>query len=233
MIKLKRPIIAAVIIALSLSPAGAALGREARPLEVEGFKLRGTAVSGVFEPIAIIEDTKSNKSYWYKRGDTFNGGRITDIKRGYILLEIGNRLYVFGLPKGAVISGEEIIVPDAAKKTALRLGKKRDDNIWEIKLSSAIDMLARTSEIMKDARIRPHFAVGKASGIKIDRIKQGSVIDKMGFADGDVVKGVNGFGLMRPNKIFDAYRKYRNDRTLHVQILRNNEPTTLTYNIVR
>jgi len=231
--RLRGVVILTMITALILSPAGAALGKEARALELEGFKLRGTAVSGIFEPIAIIEDKKANKSYWYKTGDTFNGGRITGIKRGYILLEIGNRLYAFGLPEGAVISGEEIVLSGGAEESALSLGRETDDNIWEIKLSSAIDMLARTSEIMKDARIRPHFAIGKAAGIKIDRIKQGSVIEKMGFADGDVVKGVNGFGLMRPNRVFDAYRKYRNDRTLRVQILRNNEPATLIYNIVR
>ena len=55
----------------------------------------------------------------------------------------------------------------------------------------------------------------------------------MGLKDGDVIKGVNGFGLMSPTKVFEAYRRYKNNSLIELQLLRENEPVTLTYNILQ
>jgi len=55
----------------------------------------------------------------------------------------------------------------------------------------------------------------------------------MGLKDGDVIKGINGFGMMSPTKVFEAYRKYKNNSLIELQLLREDEPVTLTYNIVQ
>jgi general secretion pathway protein C len=86
---------------------------------------------------------------------------------------------------------------------------------------------------MRDARIRPYFAIGKAAGVRIDRIRDESIIRKMGLRDGDIIKGVNGFGLHSPTKVFEAYRRYKNDSLIQLQLIRDEEPITLTYNIIK
>lgn len=229
MIKRLKIIILAVAIVMALEPAFV-LGREEERLpkiELKNVKLRGTVISGIVKPVAIIEDIITNKNYWYKEGDMLCGGRIVEIQRGVIVLDMNGSLCLFGLPEGEV-EGVEV------EPRALRaLGKKVGDNIWKVNLDAAIDMLTGISEIMKEARIRPYFAIGKAAGIRIDRIKEGSAIKEMGLEDGDIIKGVNGFGLMSPTRIFEAYRKYKNSRLIQVQLLRDDRPITLTYNIVK
>jgi len=209
-----------------------ALGDEKLPaIELKGVRLRGTAISGVFKPIAIIENTDTSENRWYNVGDTLCGGRIVEIQRGAIVLEMNGRRYFFGLPTGEVEGGG--LIPFEEEGVDIALGEKVGDNIWKVKLDAAIDMLTRVSDLMKEARIRPYFAIGKAAGIRIDRIKDGSIIKEMGLEDGDVIKGVNGFGLMTPTRLFEAYRRYKNRRIIQVQLLRGDGPVTLTYNIVR
>ena len=232
---IKRIISIITVILLLATPALSMPKKPLPTIELKGVKLRGTAVSGIVTSIAIIEDTTTNRNYWYKIGDQLCGGKIVQIHRGAIVLDMNGKLYLFGLPQGAIISSSDIALSQRGlqDERELILGKKTGDNTWEVKMDSAIEMLTNVSRIMKEARIRPYFAIGKAAGIRIDRIKGESVIKKMGLKDGDVIKGVNGFGLMSPTKIFEAYRKYRNNRLIQLQLLREDEPVTLTYNILR
>jgi len=199
-------------------------------IELKDMKLRGTAKSGLFKPIAIVENTSSKETFWYEIGDTLCGGRIVDIDRGIVILEMNNTKYAFGLPEGEVWTVDFIPPEDGRPIT---LGEKVGDNTWKLELNSAIEMLSRINSIMKEARMRPYFAIGKAAGLRIDRIDNESIIRKMGLEDGDVIKGVNGFGLMTPTRLFGAYRKYKNESLIQLQLIRNDSPVTLTYNILR
>ena len=205
-------------------------------IELKGVKLKGTAISGIVSSIAIIEDTVTNKNYWYKVGDTLCSGKITEIHRGYLVIDLRGTRYTFGLPEGAITDSKGIALSQCGINTddkELILGKRINDSTWEISLDNAINVLTNATSIMKEVRIRPYFAIGKAAGIRIDRIKQRSVIKKMGLQDGDVIKGINGFGMMSPTKIFEAYRKYKKNSLIELQLLREDEPVTLTYNIIK
>jgi general secretion pathway protein C len=207
--------------------------KELPAIELKGVELKGTAVTGICDPIAIVEDTVSKRSYWYKKGDNLRGGRIVDIKRGAVVLEMKGRRYLFGLPLGEVEGVPELASKGAGDKRGFDAGRRVGDNAWDLKLSAAIDMVSRVNEIMRDARIRPYFAIGKAAGVRIDRIRDESIIRKMGLRDGDIIKGVNGFGLHSPTKVFEAYRRYKNDSLIQLQLIRDEEPITLTYNIIK
>ncbi len=225
-------LLAVLLITANGSPAFATKddGKGLPIIDLRTVRLKGTAISGIFKPIAIIEDINTRENRWFMVGDRLCGGRIADIQRGYLVLDIDGVLYQFGLPEGSVggaiagtVSGRGVIMP----------GERLDESTWRVELDSAIDMISNVSGIMKDARIKPYFAIGKAAGIKIDRIREGSVISEMGLEEGDILKGVNGFGLMTPARLFDAYRKYRNKSLIQLQLIRNEEPVTLTYNIVK
>ena len=205
-------------------------------IELKGVELKGTAVSGIVRSIAIIEDTVTKKNYWYKVGDTLCSGKITEIHRGYIVIDLRGTRYTFGLPEGAITDSKDIALSQCgieSKDKELILGKRIDASTWEVSIDNAINALTNATSIMKEVRIRPYFAIGKAAGIRIDRIKQKSVIKKMGLKDGDVIKGINGFGVMSPTKVFEAYRKYKNNSLIELQLLREDEPVTLTYNIIK
>lgn len=202
-------------------------------IELKEIELKGTVVSGIFKPIAIIENTASNKTYWYKEGDILSGAKIVEIERGAIILEIAGSRYICGLPSGPMAEDVAMSCRALEVDSAIPVGEKVGENTWRLELDQAIGIVTKIGKIMKEARIRPYFALGKAAGIQVDRIKDESVIRKMGLKDGDVVKGVNGFGLMTPTRLFEAYRKYKRESQIEVQVLREESPITLTYNIAR
>jgi type II secretory pathway component PulC len=105
--------------------------------------------------------------------------------------------------------------------------------VWRIRLDTFIQVLTKLRDMMKDVRIRPYFALGKTAGIQVDRIRKGSIIERLGLKDKDVIKGINGFGLMTPTRIFEAYRKYKKENILELQLIRDGETVELTYNIIR
>ena len=201
-------------------------------IELKGMEFKGTADFGPLDPIAIIENKKTGKNYWYKVGDTLGGGRIVKIHRGAVVLDINGSEYIFGLPKGAVINAETAERPREDEEF-IEAGEKIGENEWEIGIDKAINILTKAGRIMKNARIRPYFAIGRAAGVRVDRIKSRSVIKRMGIEDGDIIKGVNGFGLASPTKVFEAYRKYKRSDLIELQVLREDEPVTLIYNIVK
>ncbi len=231
-------IILAIVIALGpLAENGAEAGRgnvvkgssRMPTIDLKDTELRGTAVSGIFQPIAIVELTDIDQTCWYRVGDTLRGRRIVKIERGAVILDENGKRYVFGLPQGSL--GPSL--KEGRGDDAVMLGRKIGNNTWKVNLDTAINMLTRITDIMKEARIKPYFAIGRAAGVRIDRIKDGSVITQMGLQDGDIIKGVNGFGLMTPTRVFEAYRRYKNDRLIQLQLIRDDEPVTLTYNIVK
>lgn len=54
--------------------------------------------------------------------------------------------------------------------------------------SGAIDML----QMLKDAKFQPVQNDGETSFVRVSRIKKGSVWDKMGLRDGDIIESING-----------------------------------------
>lgn len=233
MIKRMLSMIMALVIVVSLGQSAIGSTNDLPTIELKGLKLKGTAISGVFEPIAIIEDADTGQNYWYKVGDTLSNGCITQIHRGAIVLKLKGREYIFGLPAGSIEGAGIALSSGKGTGESIAVGKRIGNNIWTLKMDDAIGMLTRVQTIMEQARVKPYFAIGKAAGIRIDRIKDQSVIKDMGLEDGDIIKGVNGFGLMTPTKVFEAYRRYKHGRLLQLQLIRNEEPVTLTYNIVR
>ncbi len=230
MIKRCSSIVLALVLVAALGLPALGYTEDLPTIELKDVRLRGTVISGIFKPTAIVEHVPAKKNCWYRVGDTLCGGRIVKIQRGAIVLEMNKKRYLFGLPQGEVEGAASVL---SEGEETIALGEKVGDNIWRVKLDTAIDVLTRATKIMKEPRIKPYFALGKAAGIRIDRIKDGSIIEEMGLKDGDIIKGVNGFGLMTPTKIFEAYRRYKNSRLIELQLIRSEEPATLTYNIVR
>jgi len=227
MIKILRSTILAVLL-ITFSGLSVVADTERIPtIELKDFELKGTAISGIFEPIAIIEDRTSQKTYWYKVGDAFSNGRIAEIRRGSLLLDMNGQVYLFGLPEGEIAWAPEEADGEIA------IGERIGQNRWRVELGEVVSLLTRAGELMKEARIRPYFAIGRAAGVRIDRIEGSSVIGKMGIEDGDIIKGVNGFGIMTPTRIFEAYRRYKDNRVIELQLIRRDEPITLTYNITK
>ncbi|HEY5934468.1 MAG TPA: type II secretion system protein GspC [Kofleriaceae bacterium] len=125
--------------------------------------------------------------------------------------------------------------PDA-QKLADQIDKgirKIDDTHYEIKASLIDTVLANPMAVMKGARVVPAMKDGKPVGIKLYAIRPTSFYGKIGFANGDTIKSVNGLELTSVDKGLDVYTKLRDAKKLEIELVRRGKPMTLTITIVK
>jgi type II secretory pathway component PulC len=57
------------------------------------------------------------------------------------------------------------------------------------------------------------------------------VLLQIGLQEGDVLQTVNGLNIHTPQEALQAYQQLQTESTVRLNILRNNSPTTLTYEL--
>jgi general secretion pathway protein C len=75
----------------------------------------------------------------------------------------------------------------------------------------------------------PHFEGGRSTGFRLFAIRQNSIFDKIGLKNGDVIQRVNGADLSDPARALALFQQLRNERDIAVEIVRNKETKTLSY----
>lgn len=97
---------------------------------------------------------------------------------------------------------------------------------------SAIDMiLEQQSALMRTARVTPVQKDGKVAGMKLNRIRSGTLLDTLGMKNGDTLRSINGFELADPQRALEAYARLRSADRLSVAIERGGKPMTIDVNI--
>jgi general secretion pathway protein C len=87
--------------------------------------------------------------------------------------------------------------------------------------------LANINEILTQARCVPNFENGKPSGYRCFQIVPGSIYDKLGLQDNDVICGLNGQAVNDPGRAFEIFNNLRTLNQIEICINRNGQ--TLNY----
>ncbi|MBF0526067.1 MAG: hypothetical protein HQK56_13340, partial [Deltaproteobacteria bacterium] len=76
--------------------------------------------------------------------------------------------------------------------------------------------ITNVNQFMTELRVRPHFSGGQPDGFYVSDIKQGSLIEKLGVKNGDVIKKVNGMSMTKPEEAFAAYQQLQNESAIQL-----------------
>ena len=87
------------------------------------------------------------------------------------------------------------------------------------------------SSLSSQATVTPYVVQGQQGGFRLSQIRAGGLLHHMGFQEGDVLQQVNGLDMQRPQEASQAYQQLHTASRVRLSILRNNSPTTLTYDI--
>jgi general secretion pathway protein C len=101
-------------------------------------------------------------------------------------------------------------------------------NIDKREVDSALDNM---NQLLTQVRAVPHFEGGKATGFRLFAIRQNSIFDQIGLRNGDIIQRINGTEINDPGKALGLFNELRDQRQLVVEIVRNRESKTLSYNI--
>jgi general secretion pathway protein C len=87
------------------------------------------------------------------------------------------------------------------------------------------------SQILTQARALPYLENGKTTGFRLSEIVPGSIYEKIGLQNGDVIQKVNSQDVDDPGKFFQLYQGLQNEQNISIDVLRGGQRQTLNYEI--
>ncbi len=195
------------------------------PLNLLGTLVLKTAALS----IATIEDKAANKVYPVRAEDSIPGKlRVLEVlaTRVVFINDTTRKKEYIELPDDAKsITNNARIAP---KPTGIERVSTNQFTVSRIEVDKS---LADLNNILTQARAVPNFENGIANGYKFFQIVPGSIYDKLGIKNGDVISGLNGQPVTDPGKAFEMMTELKTSNHLELQINRDGKPSTYTYDI--
>ena len=117
--------------------------------------------------------------------------------------------------------------PHATSSTVRKLG----DGRFVVDQKEVVASTENLSQLLTQARALPYQEHGKTVGFRISEITPGSIYEKIGLQNGDVIQRVNTQDVDDPAKFFQLYEGLKNERSIAIDLLRGGQRQTLNYEI--
>ena len=92
-------------------------------------------------------------------------------------------------------------------------------------------ILTSTAELMGDVRVVPDNVGGNVAGMKLTKIRAGSVLTLVGLEDGDRLNAINGIDLVSPEAGLEAYARLRNAPHIVLKVARSGKEMEIQYDV--
>jgi general secretion pathway protein C len=106
-----------------------------------------------------------------------------------------------------------------------------DPGTWRISRDLIMENFANVGSLSSQATVTPYFVQGQQQGFRLSQMRPGGLLQQIGMQEGDVLQTVNGLNLYTPQEALQAYHQLQTESTVRINILRNNRPATLTYEL--
>ena len=192
--------------------------------ETTSYKLIGTVEGAAFSG-AVLEDS-TGQAFYRINQKLPDGSAIVKVMLDKVSLKRSD---------GVIVNLE---VEDATKIVPLKAAGAGNEGVRKLSggkfMVDQKEVLASTenmNQILTQARAVPYLEQGKTVGFKISEIVPGSIYEKIGLVNGDVIQKVNSQEVDDPAKFFQLYQGLRNERNISIDLIRSGQRQTLNYEI--
>ncbi|MHB9096523.1 MAG: type II secretion system protein N [Syntrophales bacterium] len=182
--------------------------------------LKGTVAGGPKYGFAIVEDKGTRKQRLVKTGDLIAGARVIRIRRNAIDLLISGQertLKIVETNQGAILPPPPAATAAAPAGTIVVSRSEIDAGLQDM------------GTMLRQAQIRPYFNAGVPEGFLISNIRPGSLYQKMGAADGDIIQEVNGRPIRTADDVMGLLNTIKAGSSMSMTIKRRGRQETLNY----
>jgi len=177
------------------------------------------------EPGAFLSSVERDK-VWLTRGS----------EREMIeILPVGSKVRASLSPPVAGQKSAAPGAPQAAGTSSPPVGEIRvnrlADNRFSIDEAGVEQLTGNINQFMTQVRLIPFFEGNKSAGYRIAAIRPGTTFEQLGFQGGDVLQQVNGLDVSSPEKLYTIFQNLKDEKKVSVNILRQGQKNTLTYEI--
>jgi len=214
---------------LGISTAESGAPSSRAPLNLASkLKLLGVVIGDHEGISAIVEELSSKRQLFFRLHDQIpDVGEISEIRRDGMVVRQGDQQELLELaasqvekpPSAPVTAGSPVVpVPVSPVRTVL---DRRD-------VEQAMGDLPK---LLSQARAVPYVINGAMNGFRLDFIAPSSFYEKIGLKYGDVLQQVNGVDIRDPGTMLTLFQQLRNEKTVKLDVLRNNQRTAMTFDI--
>jgi general secretion pathway protein C len=209
--------------------------RDMKPTSLK-LTLLGTICSNDKNSAAVIEETAKRTQGLYREGDSIQNAVVKSIFAGRVVLRVDGHDEVLAMDE--LKSSETVMAPAGSVQTAavspqaaLAATAVMERRI-SIKRGDIDESFGNINDLISQATIQPHYTDGEADGLTVTGIKAGSIFRKLGFRNGDIVKGVNDNEIKTAEDLISMYNDLRSDSNVSLQIIRRGRETNLNYTFI-
>jgi type II secretion system protein C len=188
------------------------------------FDLRGTVAGGPQYGFAVVEEKATKRQRLVKAGDLVAGAKVVRINRNAIDLLVNDQertLKIAETKEGPIVPPPAVPAPTpspAASRGAIVISRSEVDTGLQ-------DM----GSLLRQAQIRPYFEAGVPEGFIISNIRPGSLYQKMGAVDGDIIQEVNGRKIRTADDVMGLLNTIKAGTNMSMTIKRRGSQETLNY----
>jgi len=177
------------------------------------------------EPGAFLSSIERDKA-WLTRGSE---------REMLELLPVGSKARASAPPAAAARSappGAPQAAGTAPSQAVAEIRVERlADNRFSIDEAGVAALTTNINQYMTQVRLVPFFEGNKSAGYRIAAIRPGTTFEQLGFQGGDVLQQVNGLDVSTPEKLYTIFQNLKDEKKVSVNILRQGQKNTLTYEI--
>ena len=172
------------------------------------------------EPYAIIQDDKKNlQDVFSPKESIFGAATLLTIYPDKVEIDRN------GTKEMLVMDST---LPKSSDSPATGSTSENEFVVAEEELDKALENLPL---LLTQARAVPYFKDGKAVGLRLFAIRTGSLFEKIGLQNGDVLKTVNGNSLADLSQAMQLFQKLKEERSIDLALERNMVEKQFKYQI--
>ncbi len=161
-------------------------------------------------------------------------GRLVEVEHDRITVSFGGQRSVIIMEVQAQPSPtaqEAPRPPGAPPQPAGNIAQNRSGNTIEMHLPAAEveKTFENFAEIVKQALVVPFAKDGATVGFQIQRIQPGSVFQRIGLQNMDVIRGVNGQPITTADQALRLFSLFRNERRVNLDVDRGADSLKMSY----
>lgn len=192
-------------------------------LEELNVELLGVALCSRKDPIAFIKDLTTGKQAIYRLGKKIKEAKIIEIAKGIVVVEKDGQTATLSLSARAQAWVHH-------KTENVSIYAQAGDHIVVDKR----ELISQAKDIYQSVRrmkVKPYKEAGKVVGLSVEGISEGSVVEKAGIQNDDIITTVNKQKIDSYQKALQVLQKIKNQKEIKVDFLRDGKLKTLSYRV--
>jgi len=188
------------------------------------FDVKGTVAGEGKYGFAVIEEKGTRKQRLVKAGDVVAGAKIIRIKRNAVDVLVEGETRTL---KMAEMKEAPILPPPTAAMAAP--GPPPISGALVLNRSELQGAMEDMGNMLSQAQVRPYFNMGVPDGFIVTNIRSGSLYQKMGIANGDIIQEVNNRKIRTADDVSGLLSTLKSSNDISLVVKRGGNPRTMNY----